>query len=364
MAGYQPIVVDLFCGIGGLTHGFVLEKFTVAAGYDADPTCKYAYEKNNGAPFYEKKIEELTYEDIEQLYSSDSIRILVGCAPCQPYSSYSSSTKVNNETKSPSQKKDKKWNLLRNFAELAVEVRPDVISMENVTRLQSFDDGKVFNYFIDKLEQNGYTVSWQSVYCPRYGVPQTRRRLVLFASLHGRVELVDAARDTNDYPTVRDSIGHLNRIKHGEVSNDDPLHRSSSLSNLNLKRIKASKPGGTWEDWNDDLIAKCHKRESGRSYHNVYGRMKWDAPSPTITTQFFSFGRGRFGHPEQDRAISIREAALLQTFPPDYQFVEPEGEYYFERLGRHIGNAVPVELGRAIARSIKLHLAERGILDE
>ena len=363
MAGRQPLVVDLFCGIGGLTHGFVLEKFTVAAGYDADATCKYAYEKNNNAPFHEKKIEELTSEEIEALYPDDSTRILVGCAPCQTYSSYASSTKVNGKAESPSQK-DARWKLLKNFAELAVEVQPDVVSMENVTRLKSFNDGKVFKYFIDKLEQNGYTVSWQSVYCPRYGVPQTRRRLVLFASLHGRVELVNATHDANNYPTVKDAIGYFNPIKHGEIGNDDPLHRSSSLSDLNLKRIRASKPGGTWEDWNDDLVAECHKRETGKSYRNVYGRMKWDDPSPTITTQFFNFGRGRFGHPEQDRAISIREAALLQTFPSNYQFVEPEGEYYFERLGRHIGNAVPVELGRAIARSIKLHLAERGVLDE
>jgi DNA (cytosine-5)-methyltransferase 1 len=128
------------------------------------------------------------------------------------------------------------------------------------------------------------------------------------------------------------------------------------LSDLNLRRIKASKPGGTWRDWDEELIASYHQKVSGDGYVSVYGRMEWHIPAPTITTQFYGFGNGRFGHPEQDRAISLREGALLQTFPEYYEFVEPGKPYYFNALGRHIGNAVPVDLGRVIARSIKYHL--------
>ena len=128
----------------------------------------------------------------------------------------------------------------------------------------------------------------------------------------------------------------------------------------NVKRMLASRPGGSWRDWDDDLVTPCHRRETGQGYSSVYGRMKWDEPAPTITTQFFGFGNGRFGHPEQDRAISLREGALIQTFPQDYAFV-PEGQKVeIKTLGRLIGNAVPVSLGRAIARRIRAHLDEYG----
>jgi len=116
-------------------------------------------------------------------------------------------------------------------------------------------------------------------------------------------------------------------------------------------------PGGTWRDWPKHLVAECHRECSGQTYPSVYGRMEWDKPAPTMTTQCFGFGNGRFGHPEQDRAISLREAAILQSFPRKYKFVADGGEVQMKVLGRLIGNAVPVELGRAIARSIKSHLS-------
>ncbi|MEK7357168.1 MAG: DNA cytosine methyltransferase, partial [Bdellovibrionota bacterium] len=125
-------------------------------------------------------------------------------------------------------------------------------------------------------------------------------------------------------------------------------------------RIQHSKPGGSWRDWPDELIAKCHRKKKGRTYPSVYGRMKWDAPSPTITTQFYGFGNGRFGHPEQNRAISLREGSILQTFPRDYVFVKPGDEYRFKVIGRLIGNAVPVRLGEVIGNTIKLHLSQHG----
>lgn len=179
---------------------------------------------------------------------------------------------------------------------------------------------------------------------------------MLFASKFGEIEIVAATHSPDQYRTVRDAIGHLEPLEAGQTSEKDPLHRASRLSELNLRRIRASVPGGTWRDWDDELVAGCHKKESGRGYASVYGRMQWDEPSPTITAQCYGFGNGRFGHPEQDRAISLREAALLQTFPEDYQFVPPEDPHYITVIGRLIGNAVPVDLGRVIAKSIKRHL--------
>jgi DNA (cytosine-5)-methyltransferase 1 len=136
------------------------------------------------------------------------------------------------------------------------------------------------------------------------------------------------------------------------------MHQSSKLSETNLRRIRQSTPGGTWRDWTSDLQLTCHQKDTGRSYPSVYGRMYWDEPSPTITTQFYGLGNGRFGHPEQDRALSLREGAILQSFPPDYAFVQDAQHFKIKKLGIQIGNAVPVELGRAIGQSILQHLQE------
>jgi DNA (cytosine-5)-methyltransferase 1 len=175
------------------------------------------------------------------------------------------------------------------------------------------------------------------------------------ASRHGDIKMIEP--ELARPKTVRQAIGSLRALSAGEAASKDRLHASSSLSEKNLKRIKVSKPGGTWRDWPEHLVADCHRAESGRTYPGVYGRMEWDKPAPTMTTQCYGFGNGRFGHPVQDRAISLREAAILQSFPKDYAFLPKDAVVSFTALGRLIGNAVPVELGRAIAKSIKLHLA-------
>lgn len=335
-------VVDLFCGVGGMTHGFVKEGFKVIAGIDADPTCEYAYEKNNGAEFIEGNIEYITPEEIKELYPEAHLKILIGCAPCQPFSQYTNP-----------KSKDEKWKLLHSFADLIKGVRPEVVSMENVPQLERHE---VFDGFVKTLREEGYTVSYSLVHGPHYGIPQTRTRLVLFASKFGEVELVKRTH----YPCRERTVGHtikgLERIKAGEWSEKDPLHYASKLSPLNLRRITCTPTGGTWKDWPDHLVLDCHKEKTGETYRGVYGRMKWDRPGPTMTTQCFGLGNGRFGHPEQNRAISLREAALLQTFPKGYKFIDPKVGVVVKVLGRHIGNAVPVRLGRIIARSIKKHL--------
>ncbi len=157
--------------------------------------------------------------------------------------------------------------------------------------------------------------------------------------------------------TVEDVVRDLPPLEHGEADPNDPLHRCSALSPLNMRRMKASVPGGTWRDWPPELVAECHRKSTGKTYPGVYARMKWDEPAPTMTTQFFGFGNGRFGHPEQDRAISLREGAIFQGFPEDYEFVPPGEPYHMKTLGRMIGNAVPVTLGEAIGRSLIEHVA-------
>jgi DNA (cytosine-5)-methyltransferase 1 len=212
---------------------------------------------------------------------------------------------------------------------------------------------------VKQLQEAKYHLAWDVLYGPDYGLAQTRSRLVLLASKFGPIELPKATHKSG-HRTVRDEIGDLPRLTHGQTDSRDPLHRSSRLSDLNYRRIASAKPGGTWRDWKRNLVAKCHQADSGRGYSSVYGRMEWDEPSPTITTQFFGFGNGRFGHPEQNRALSLREGAMLQGFPRSYQFVAPDDKVQFKKIGRLIGNAVPVKLASAIATSVASHLDSIG----
>lgn len=335
--------MDLFCGVGGLTRGLVDAGVRVVVGVDFDEACKHPYTWNHdGIAFYKHDIATLESSEVEEWFGDAFIRVLAGCAPCQPFSSYSQRYEtVGTE----------RWGLLSHFARLVEEIVPDIVTMENVptvTKHQVFDD------FVATLRSLGYDVWYDVVDCADYGLPQRRRRTVLLASMHGPIQLREP--DTPESRTVQDALKGLPVLRHGGSDKDDPLHTASRLSPLNLERIKASKPGGSWRDWPKHLIAKCHRKKTGKSYPGVYGRMQWDVPAPTLTTQFYGFGSGRFGHPTQARGLSLREGAILQGFPPDYSFV-PDGEpIQFKVLGRLIGNAVPVELGRAIGQSIIEHV--------
>jgi DNA-methyltransferase (dcm) len=342
----QIYAVDLFCGAGGLTRGLLDAGITVRAGVDLDPICEYPYEKNNDAEFLKKSVTDLQPDDIRLFYRKRSLRLLAGCAPCQTFSTYNLKARSADE-------KDKKWFLLLEFARLVNEISPELVTMENVPGLAEQD---VFAKFIQTLQDNGYNVAYQVVACHEYGIPQNRHRLVLLASKLGAIRLLTPEEFGAEKKKVADVIRTLPPLHAGEKSKDDPLHQCSRLSPLNLQRIRASKPGGSWRDWPQELVADCHRKDSGESYGSVYGRMKWDEPAPTMTTQFFGFGNGRFGHPEQDRAISLREGAIIQSFPPDYQFVKPDEPVCQKNIGRLIGNAVPVKLGEVIGRSIVVHV--------
>jgi len=347
--------VDLFCGVGGLTYGFESAEIPVVAGIDVDPDCRYPYEENTDAEFIEANVAELSSQTVADLYPEGSCKILAGCAPCQPFSN------LNNGAESS---KMEDWGLLKEFGRLVRDIEPEVVAMENVQEIRNH---RVYSDFVDTLFKKGYDISINKVDCEKYGVPQSRHRLVVLASNHGDIDLIEPTHSGyEEYVTVRDKIGKdkLNPIEAGEVDDEDPLHRSQELEEINLQRIRQSTPGGTWRDWDDELLLECHKKESGSSYDAVYGRMEWDALAPTITTQFYGYGSGRFGHPEQDRAISLREGAMLQTFPKDYSFVkEGQDEIHFKQIGQFIGNAVPVKLAESIGESILQHLNSHDVRD-
>ncbi|RRR69600.1 MAG: DNA cytosine methyltransferase [Candidatus Viridilinea halotolerans] len=338
--------VDLFCGAGGLTHGLNRQGIRVGYGVDIDPNCRFPYEENNNATFIETNVENIMPEDLSNFFGDAKLRLLAGCAPCQPFSVYSQ--------KGRKQRNDHKWELVSVFGKLISANNPEFVTMENVPQLLHHE---VFQEFLNSL--TGYNVSYAIVDCAEYGIPQSRKRLVLLASRLGPISLVPPPIfDHTPRTTVRQAIAHFRPLAAGEADPEDALHAAASLSELNLRRIRASKPGGTWRDWDDELITKCHRKDTGKTYPSVYGRMIWDAPSPTITTQCFGYGNGRFGHPEQDRAISLREAAVLQTFPDAYRFVAPNEHVCFGKIGRLIGNAVPVRIGEVIAQTFLQHAAE------
>jgi DNA (cytosine-5)-methyltransferase 1 len=333
--------IDLFCGMGGLTRGLEKAGIKVRLGVDIDPACEYPYTANNDAKFVLKSVVNLKTDDLGLSDDHKSFRLLAGCAPCQPFSTYWQKADSS----------DRRWKLLNHFGRLAKQIEPDFITMENVPNLAN---QKIFLRFVSKLKRLGFHVSHEVVDCSEFGVPQHRRRLVLLASKFGPISLLRPKRARSP-KTVRSAIGKLPRWKAGGICRSDRLHQASELSGLNLKRIRASKPGGSWRDWDDALVAKCHKKNTGKTYPGVYGRMKWNEPAPTVTTQYFGFGNGRFGHPTQDRAISIREGAILQSFPKGYKLVPDGKPIYRKTIGRLIGNAVPVKLAEAIGKTIIAH---------
>lgn len=332
--------IDLFCGAGGLSLGLKDSGINVVAGVDIDSECQYAFERNIGGKFHLKDVQALTGDWLAKQYPKGHLRLLAGCAPCQPFSSL----RRGEDTTI-----DEKWSLLNEFSRLVREFEPEFVTMENVPGLAS---KSIFKDFVVDLQACGYHVTWRSVHCPKYGMAQQRRRLVLLASKFSAVELIPPTHAPDQFVSVRAAIYGLPPLEAGQVDEKDTLHRARSLSPINLERIKAARPGGTWKDWPDTLKLSCHAKASGESFKSVYARMTWDDPSPTITTQAYNFGTGRFGHPDQDRPISLREAAILQSFPTSYEFTAPGAPVHFSTIGRLIGNAVPPRLGQVIGASL------------
>lgn len=362
LAPYEGVsAVDLFCGIGGLTHGFIKSRLNVIAGIDSDQTCAFAYKQNNSeADFLPINIKDFMADQLRDLYPPGHVRVLVGCAPCQPFSNHRNKAKRNKEIDLTLT--DDRYKLLDEFLRLVREVQPEIVSMENVPQVRNYN---VFGEFISELNNLGYHLSDFStpVYCPDYGVPQKRERLVLLASRLGPISLIEPTHSEDNYKTVAQTIGKLEAIADGETSTKDSIHRARKLSETNLKRIRSIKAGQNWTNLSEDLISPCHKKDSGKTFTSPYSRMTWDDLAPTMTTHCTGFSNGRFGHPVQDRAISLREAALLQSFPQTYKFVEDGSSINVGDIARHIGNAVPPALAAAIGRSIIAHLISHQIIN-
>ena len=338
---HRIAAVDLFCGAGGLSLGLKSSGISVVAGIDLDPDCKLPFEKNIKAKFVHWDVKDLTGKEVLEAFGSAQFKLIAACAPCQPFSGYSLGKG----------RKNKDWGLLLEVLRLISEVKPDFVTIENVPRLAR---EQIWKSFVRGLESLGYNCDWSILDASKFGVPQTRHRLVLVGSLHGELKL---PKPTHSKPiTVRQAIGELPPISAGQASAQDEMHVARSLSIKNIERIKASKPGGTWRSWPKSLRAACHNRTTGKSFPSVYGRMDWDEPSPTITTQFFGYGNGRFGHPSQHRAISLREGAILQSFPRNFVFAA-KVEGGIKQLGKLIGNAVPPKLAKQIGKSIISHAA-------
>jgi DNA (cytosine-5)-methyltransferase 1 len=348
-------VYDFFAGCGGASRGFQTAGMEIAFALDQDADAKASFEVNFPDAHFE--LSDIRKADIQAIQcrvetEGSNPVLFSGCAPCQPF------TKQN--TTRPTLNRDERVPLLAYFARLVESCSPDLVFVENVPGLQKLDaSSQPFGSFLSRLDGAGYEMDYRPVTLAKYGVPQTRRRLVLVGSRHGTIRLPDETHGpgmpNEQYATVRDWIGHLPPIKAGETHRRVANHRAADLSARNLERIKATPEGGGNRDWPERLQLQCHKGFLG--YSDVYGRMSWDAPASGLTTRCTSYSNGRFGHPEQNRAISVREAACLQTFPDDFAF---EGS--MASMSRQIGNAVPVRLAEVIGLRFIEHLKDVGRL--
>ena len=333
-------VVDIFSGCGGTSSGLRAAGFDIKVGLDNDMYAAATYRLNfPEATFLEANIEDVQPDEVKAALDSRPI-LMAGCAPCQPFSRQNRSRTVS----------DPRRLLLSYFQDFVEALAPALVLVENVPGAQNPSDSGPFEHFVRSLESWGYGVTVGVLRACDYGVPQERKRLVIAAAKGTKPALPKplAAMKT----TVRSVIGHLPPIAAGETHDSDPDHAAMKLQPQNLARIAATPEGGGRADWPDELRLECHKNHSGHS--DVYGRMRWDDIASGLTTRCLSYSNGRFGHPDQDRAISLREAALIQSFPADFKFCGPLTE-----KGRQVGNAVPPLMARALGESLALALNTR-----
>ncbi len=337
------LAIDFFCGAGGLTKGLQMAGIDVVAGIDLDASCSLTYDINNEpSEFYCADIYNIQPDDLFSLVPAlrdnpDDV-LFAGCAPCQNYSQ---------QRKAKYARKDA--TILSEFGRLIQECLPGHVIMENVPGITKVKGFSVFRRFVKLLKNNGYSVEWRIVDAKDYGVPQNRKRLVLIASRNGNVSIPPKThgKELQNYLCVRDAIERFPAIDAGERYHGIPNHISSEVSELNLVRLRNTPHnGGDRRSWPEEIVLDCHS--NGYEGHtDTYGRMFWDNPAPTLTGRCHSISNGRYGHPEQDRALSLREAAAIQTFPDNYKFYGSK-----RHIALQIGNAVPVQLGRVLGEHI------------
>ena len=327
---------DLCCGVGGMSYGLAQAGVDVRLGVDISAECQQPYEANVGADFRQQDLFDVPVRVLRQALRGEDARLLAACAPCQPFSEFN---------RNRARDRAGGEGLLGRVHELTASLKPELLVFENVPSVMRSPALAKFRKHLTRL---GYAVHAGVVDAASVGTPQTRRRMVLFASRIGGLDPWTAPAGTEQASNVESAISDLPHLDAGGVDPRDPLHRAAALKPINQKRIRSSVPGGTWADWPRRLRLACHERDTGHSFKEAYGRMVWDRPAPTITTKFYNYGSGRFGHPEQDRAISAREAARLQGFPDDFVFADDEAGLRLTALGVLIGNAVPIPLAVAL----------------
>ncbi|MCG7972474.1 MAG: DNA cytosine methyltransferase [Candidatus Thiodiazotropha taylori] len=336
-----PTAVDLYCGSGAVSQALKQTHYRVVAAVDNDPDACKTYGLNHPrVALYEEDIHRVSPTEIlKSNLDGKPLDLLVVCAPCQPFSSQ------NSKRGNP---KDQRRNLILESVRFAEILKPKAIFFENVAGLTTAKFGSLLTKLGQDLEALGYTLEApQRVDAASFGVPQRRLRCIMIAHKANHFAIKDLADIRDQVTTVRDAIGNLPRLSSGEACGKDPLHSARVHSDLTLKRLKLiPRNGGSRFSLPKELELECHKGFKG--HPDVYGRMKWDDVAPTLTTGCTDLTRGRYAHPEQDRSITVREAALLQTFPRDYVFVGSSGS-----LSRQIGNAVPVLMAHKIFKSIR-----------
>lgn len=344
----RPRVVDFFCGCGGTSAGFRAAGLRVSAGVDNDESSSRTFKRNfPEATFFADDLRNVKIKSIQSILDSESSPLVfAACAPCQPFSKQRRGSRAG----------DVRASLLMEFFPFVKALRPECIFIENVPGMQTGTSSETpLDRFRQAIEKLGYSMVTVVVLSASFGVPQRRSRLIALASRVGDIDMPKPTHGPGTknprYATVKDWIGDLPPLTAGDQNQRIPNHRAAGLSALNLRRIRATPEGGGRESWPSELISSCHS--GGYTGHtDVYGRMSWNSPASGLTTRCISYSNGRFGHPSQDRAISVREAASLQTFPRDFVF---EGSW--ESMGRQIGNAVPVLLAEVFGRHIINHLA-------
>lgn len=336
----RPSAVDLYCGCGGATEGLKSFGFRVVAAVDNDEVACRTYRKNH--PRTNLYTDDIRRIKPSQIKSKDlkgaSLSLLVVCAPCQPFSS-----------QNKKRARDKRASLILEAVRFAKALKPRVIFFENVPGLAKNSHSRVLTRLRRGLKSLGYTISKPAkVDAADYGIPQRRRRCIMVAAKGGKKFKIPAATTPQGQRvTVRSAIGTLMRLRAGETHPRDPLHKARLHSPMIIERLRhVPKDGGSRASLPKRLMLKCHSRSRG--HEDVYGRMAWDEVAPTLTTGCTDMTKGRYAHPRDDRAITLREAALLQSFRAKYRFTGSVTD-----ISRQIGNAVPPKLIRAFAGSLK-----------
>jgi len=337
--------VDFFCGGGGMSYGMQKSGIQVLAGIDYEEKCRATYEANiKNAKFIKADVFDLKEQELQDtlnLQRNDDELLLIGCSPCQYWS-------IINTDKKKSQKSK---NLLIEFERFVKYFNPGYVVVENVPGVLRKKKESGLENFINWLEDNEYKVHFKVHNTSEYGVPQSRKRFTLIANRITAKELEPVK--SKKTLTVRDVLGEQNgfsKISAGHKDLTDFNHSVPNVSDLTIERLKrVRKDGGNRLDFANDprLQLKCFIGRDN-SFKDTFGRLWWDKPSPTITTKFFSVSNGRFVHPEEHRALSIREGATLQSFPKNYKFIGTS----IGSLARLIGNAVPPEYAKRVGQAI------------